>query len=392
MKRLMLLAAGAALIASPALAQMNMNMPGMKMSAPKKKVAAKKQRRAKKSSPGAKGKRSTSAKSAKKASTKNLTAHHHGSMGSMPGMNMPPGSAASMPGMKTPKDQNMQNMPGMPMPRGQTMTPGMQMPPGQSMQNMPGMTGPEPPVSPPPAAALQGPENAADTVYGTAAMQASRTFLLTKEHGGMTAARLLVDQLETRVRKGRDGYFLNAEAWYGSDIDKLWLKSEIEGDYGRRADQLELQALWSHAIDPWFDFQAGVRFDGEPLTRGRLVVGVEGLAPYRWEVEASAFISTRGDISARTEAYHDIRMTQKLFLQPRAQLDFALRDIPEERIGSGLSKLELGARLRYQFVPNFGPYIGVVYERAIGRTERFVRADGESPGGLQFTVGLRTWF
>ena len=83
------------------------------------------------------------------------------------------------------------------------------------------MNASEPPVAPPPPEALKGPENAADTVYGTAAMQQSRTFLLTKEHGGMTASRLLLDQLETRVRKGRDGYYVNAEGWYGGDIDKL---------------------------------------------------------------------------------------------------------------------------------------------------------------------------
>ena len=297
-----------------------------------------------------------------------------------------------MPATPAPGGQQMENMPGMQMPPGQSM-PGMQMPADQHAgHNMAGMAAPEPPVGPPPAEALKGPENAADTVYGTASMQASRTFLLTKEHGGMTAAKLLVDQLETRVRKGRDGYFVNAEGWYGGDIDKLWVKSEIEGDYGRAADQLEFHALYSHAIDPWFNLQAGVRFDAEPRTRGRLVLGVEGLAPYWWEVSAAAFVTDKGDVTARAEGYHDVRITQKLILQPRAQLDFALQDIPQERVGSGLSIVEVGARLRYQFVPNFGPYVGLVYERALGQTARFVRADGESPGGLQFTVGLRAWF
>src|SRR5207302_1121074 len=160
----------------------------------------------------------------------------------------------------------------------------------------------------------------------------------------------------------------------------------------RSADQMEFQALWTHALDPWFNLQTGIRFDAEPRTRGRLVFGVEGLAPYWWEVNAAAFVSNKGDVTARAEAEHDVRITQKLILQPRTELDFALQDIPQERVGSGLSKVEFGARLRYQFVPNFAPYVGVVYERAIGRSARFVRADGERAGGLQFTVGLRTWF
>lgn len=377
MKRLLLLVAATAFTASPAIAQMN--MPGMHMPAPKKKAAAKK-RLLKKSFAKAKGKGLSSAKrkALAKRSNEKSAAHHQADMSSIPAMKMSKKGATN-------------SMPGMQIPQGQTM-PGMQMPSGQSMHNMAGMGASEPPAGPPPAAAMQGPENAADTVYGAAAMRPSRTFLLSREHGGMTSAKLLVDQLETRVRKGRDGYFLNAQGWYGADIDKLWLKSEIEGDYGRRADQLELQALWSHAIDPWFDVQAGVRFDAEPRTRGRLVLGVEGLAPYWWEVSAAAFLSTRGDVTARGEAYHDVRITQKLILQPRAQLDFALQDIPEERVGSGLSKVELGTRLRYQIQPNFAPYVGIVFERSVGRTARFLRANGERPGGLQLAVGFTAMF
>lgn len=403
MKRLFLLIAASALTTAPAAGQMNMPgmlMPGMKMPAQKKKAPAKRKGPIKKSSARAKA-------AEKKARSKAAT---HGAMSSTRGAKMPSGGATkTMSGMKMPEGQAMENMPGMQMPQGQPMEnmQGMPMPPAQTMEGMPGMrmpsgehaghnmadmNAPEPRLAPPPAEALQGPKNAADRVYGTAAMQPSRAFLLTKEHGGMTASKLLVDEAETRVRDGRDGYYLNAQGWVGGDIDKLWLKSEIEGDYGRAADQLEVEALWSHALDPWFNLQTGVRFDAEPRTRGRLVLGIEGLAPYWWEVNAAAFVSDKGDVTARAEAEHDIRITQKLILQPRAELDFALQDIPKERVGSGLSNIEVGARLRYQFVPNFASYVGLVYERAIGRSARFLRNDGEDPGGLQFTVGVRTWF
>ena len=399
MKRLLVLIAATALTASPAVAQMNMpgmHMPGMKMPAPKKKAPAKKKASAKKSTAKATAKKSPSTRATaparKKPAKKPAAGHEQHDMSQMPGMQMPQTSSGQE---QMPAGHDMSQMPGMEMPPGQSMEsmPGMTMPLGEHAgHNMPGMSMPEPPLAPPPPEALKGPENAADTVYGTAAMQPSRTFLLTKEHGGMAVAKLLIDQAETRVRKGRDGYFLNAQGWYGGDIDKLWLKTEIEGAYGRAAEQVEFQALYSHAIDPWFNLQGGVRLDAQPRTRGRLVLGVEGLAPYWFEVNAAAFLSDKGDITARAEAEHDVRITQKLILQPRAQLDFALQDIPRERVGAGLSIVEVGARLRYQFVPNFAPYIGVVYERAVGQTARFIRADGESPGGLQFTVGLRTWF
>ena len=156
----------------------------------------------------------------------------------------------------------------------------------------------------------------------------------------------LIDQAETRVGHGRDGYFINAEGWYGGDIDKLWLKTEIEGAYGSKPGQAEVQALWSHAIDPWFNLQSGVRIDTEPRTTARLAVGIEGLAPYWIEVDGAAFLSTRGDFTARFEAKHDLRITQRLLLQPPGQHDFALHATPGERVGPGLAKAAPGARAR----------------------------------------------
>jgi len=247
------------------------------------------------------------------------------------------------------------------------------------------------PVGPPPPEAFQGPENAADVAWGRAAMEPGRAVLF-GEHGDLPAYKVLFDRIEAQARDGRNGYLVDAEGWYGGDIDKLWIKTEIEGDLGGKPEKAEFQALWSHAIGPWFDLQAGVRLDAEPDTRGRLVLGVQGLAPYWIEVDAAAFLSDKGDVTARFEAEHDVRITRKLVLQPRAELDFALQDIPREAIGSGLSTTELGLRLRYEFVPNFAPYIGVNYERAIGATRRFRRAEGEDAGDLSFVAGLRMWF
>jgi len=312
-------------------------------------------------------------------------------MAQMPGMATTP-AAGALPA-QTP--DGMQGMPGMTMP-------GAAQAPAKPEHEMPGMNVPgmemsaqavpEPPVAPAPAAALQGPENAADAVYGGAAMLPSRTFLLGDEHGGMTASRLMLDQLETRVRSGRNGYFVNGQAWYGGDINKFWVKTELEGDYGRNVERAEVQMLWSHAVNPWFNLHTGVRLDAEPRTRGRFVLGIEGLAPYWWEVNGAIFVSQKGDVTARAEADHDIRIAQRLILQPRGELDMALQDIPRERTGAGVSRIEAGARLRYQIVPNFAPYVGLVYDRALGRSARFMRANGDNPGGLQLTLGVRASF
>jgi copper resistance protein B len=119
---------------------------------------------------------------------------------------------------------------------------------------------------------------------------------------------------------------------------------------------------------------------------------VQGLAPYWFEVDAAAFLSTKGDLTARVEAEYDQRITQRLILQPRVEFDLAAQDVPELGIGSGLSTAELGARLRYEFKPQFAPYVGVEYERAFGDTADFRRAEGEDVGGWSFLIGLRAWF
>ena len=249
----------------------------------------------------------------------------------------------------------------------------------------------EPPVAPPPAAALSGPEHAADVVYGAAEMAPSRE-VLRKEHGDMPVSRLFFDRIETRGRKGADEYLVEGQAWYGGDIDKLWLKTELEGEWRHGIETVEMQALWSHAIDPWFDLQAGLRFDPQPgPNRTHLALGIQGLAPYWWEVEGTVFLSNKGEITARAEAEYDLRITQKLILQPRAEVELSAQNIDELGIGAGLTEGSLGLRLRYQLSPLFAPYVGLEYERALGSTADFRRAEGDSRGGLNLVAGLRLW-
>jgi copper resistance protein B len=247
-------------------------------------------------------------------------------------------------------------------------------------------------VAPPPPAAYSGPDHAADAVFGSAEMAAARE-QLRKEHGAMTTSKVLIDLLEVRIRDGRDGYAVDAQAWYGGDINRLWLKAEGEGEFGHKPESIEAQALWSHALDPWFNLQTGVRYDFRPdPERTHLVLGIQGLAPYWFEVDGALFLSNKGDLTARVEAEYDQRITQRLILQPRVEVDLAAQDVPDLGIGTGLSHAEAGLRLRYEFVPEVAPYVGVSYERAFGDTARYARAEGEDTDGWSFVVGLRTWF
>lgn len=250
---------------------------------------------------------------------------------------------------------------------------------------------PEIAVGAPPAEASQGPAHAADLFFDPAAMQASRDAL--SDHGGMTFHRLVVDRAELRFHDGKTGYALDADFWIGKDIDKLWIKAEAEGEFGEAAESIEVQALWSHAIGPFFDLQAGVRHDpvkGEDRTH--LVLGIMGLAPYWFEVDAAAFLSNKGELTARLEGEYDLRITNRLILQPRVELGLSAQKVPERGIGSGLTNAEAGLRLRYEVTPQLAPYVGIEVERAFGSTASYRRADGEKRGGISVLTGIRMSF
>ncbi|MXO89219.1 copper resistance protein B [Altererythrobacter aquaemixtae] len=244
-----------------------------------------------------------------------------------------------------------------------------------------------------PARALEGPRHAADAIWGAEAMAPSRA-RLARENGGMKTGMVLVERLEARFpAEGGDSFYVwDAQAWYGGDITRFVLKSEGEGAFGGELEDAEIQALFSHAIGPFFDLQAGVRIDPEPDTRTHLVIGAQGLAPYMFHVDSALFLSDRGDLTARLEGEYDQRLTRRLIVQPRIEIELAAQNIPERDIGAGLTKIEPGLRLRYEIVPEFAPYIGVEYEAKLGRTADIAKAAGEDPDGLKILVGIRAWF
>ncbi|MFC3444179.1 copper resistance protein B [Sphingobium rhizovicinum] len=233
---------------------------------------------------------------------------------------------------------------------------------------------------------------AAEAFYAPDVMARARA-AMTKESGGMTFSQLMIDRLEYRAQKGGDGYHWEGEGWIGGDINRLAIKSEGEGEAGGRLESAELQALYSRAIDPWWNVVAGVRQDFRPQPqRTYATVGIEGLAPYWFEVEAQAFLSDKGDAHLRVEGTYDQRITQHLILQPAAEVNFAAQDVPDIGVGSGLSNVELGLRLRYEIVHEFAPYIGVNWERSFGDTARYVRAAGDRASATSLVMGIRFWF
>ena len=249
------------------------------------------------------------------------------------------------------------------------------------------------PDAPPPSAALSGPAHAADTVFDAQAMAASRRLLIA-ENGDVRTTAVVVDRLEAGFGDGPDAYLWDAQGWTGGDIHRFWWKTEGEGDLYGRLHEVEIQALYSRAISPFWNLQAGVRQDFRPNgpETTHAVLGLQGLAPHWWEIDAAAFLSTKGDLTARVEAEYDQRITQRLILQPRIEAALSARDIPELQIGSGLSSIQAGLRLRYEFTRQFAPYLGVEWTRALGSTADLIAAGDGEADRTQVVVGLKAWF
>ncbi len=372
--KLLLLATGASvLLTVPAQAQhQGHHMPGMTMPMPAKKPAAKKPAAKKPATKKPAAKSAVKKPAAKKAVAKKPAAKKPAAA---PAKAADPHAGHDMPTMAPPPvttadphaGHDMSAMPG-------AAPAGTDLPAGSS---------PPPPV---PA------ERAADAVYGAPAMDMGRHHL-DHFHGGQKFGQVMFNIAEAQLRKGRDGFEWDGEGWYGGDIDRLWIKSEGAGEFGRSIEQAEVQALYSRAIGPYFNLQGGLRYDFRPSpSRVYAVAGFEGLAPSFFDVEGALFLSNKGELSARLEGYYDQRITQRLILQPRAELNFSAQNVRELGVGRGLSDAELGLRLRYDIRREFAPYVGVQYRRAFGKTRRYLRDEGEDAGGWSLLTGVRMWF
>jgi copper resistance protein B len=235
-------------------------------------------------------------------------------------------------------------------------------------------------------------DHAADAIFGADVMARSRKELA-YEVGGMGYSLVTIDLLEVGFQKGGESYRFEGEAFTGGNINRFGVKFEGEGAFGERIDDLELQALYSRAIAPYWNLQAGVRYDIKPdPSRSYLVVGVEGIAPYWLKVNAAGFVSNKGEVRARVEVSYDQRITQSLILQPRVEANIAFQDIRAVGVGSGLTDFEAGLRLRYEIEQEIAPYIGVEWRKQTGATARYARAAGEDPDTISFVAGIRIWF
>ncbi|HCS64920.1 MAG TPA: copper resistance protein CopB [Cellvibrio sp.] len=205
--------------------------------------------------------------------------------------------------------------------------------------------------------------------------------------------RVMIDQFEWRDGDDEaDPYVLEAQGWIGKDLHKLWIKTDVERVDGE-TEEAEIQALYSRAIAPFWDVQVGVRQDLKPTPEREWgVIGIQGLAPYFFEIDAALFVGDSGDTGARLSAEYEWMLTQKVVLSPEVSVNFYGQNDMHRLTGSGLSDGQAGLRLRYEIRREFAPYIGVNWTKSFGNTADFVREHGEPTSDAQWVAGVRAWF
>ncbi len=203
----------------------------------------------------------------------------------------------------------------------------------------------------------------------------------------------LIDRLERVHTRDGNSIAYDTQGWIGNSYDKFYIKAEGDIEQGRVGDS-RTELLWSHAITPYWDSQLGLRVDVGSNRPGRnwLAFGVQGLAPYWFEVEATGYVGEQGRTALRLAAEYEVLLTQRWILQPRVEANLYGKEDPELGIGRGLSSAAYGVRLRYEFSRQFAPYVGIERNQSFGRTASFVRGAGGNAGETRLVAGVRVLF
>ena len=205
---------------------------------------------------------------------------------------------------------------------------------------------------------------------------------------------LLFDQLEGRPNGPDNEFRWDGEGWAGTDMNKLWFKSEGFVEHGVATDG-DTEALYDRPIPrlKFFDVQAGVRYDLDS-NPGRTwgAIGIEGLVPYWFQFAPTFYFSDRGHFAGRITGSYDLLITNRLIAQPQIEMNFYSKNDPSRGVGSGLSEIDTGLRIRYEISRKFAPYIGVAYTGTFGQTATFTREEGGNPNDPRFIFGVRLWY
>jgi copper resistance protein B len=203
---------------------------------------------------------------------------------------------------------------------------------------------------------------------------------------------VLFDQLESRSDPGGTALNVDTKGWVGGDLARLWFRAEVDGEDGR-IEEAEAHLLYGRRVSRWWEVVGGIRQDLEPgPSRAWAAVGIQGLAPYRFEIELTGYVGASGRTQVRGEVEYELLLTNRLVLQPLVEVNVFGRSDPERGVGAGLGTTDAGMRVRYEFRRELAPYVGVTWNSKWGETADIARAAGKDTGGARFVAGLRLWY
>lgn len=206
----------------------------------------------------------------------------------------------------------------------------------------------------------------------------------------------VAEVIDFRPNGDQSDFAWDLNGWHGGDLNRLWFKSEGEQSAREAERNIDAQLLYGRFVKKFYDVQlgAGVQtatFKGRSSTRAQAVVGFEAFVPFKADLETLLFISQDGDVSGRVTFIRDLLITQRLILQPRVETNIAAQQVERFRVGTGLNNIELGVRVRYEVRREFGPYVGLEFDRSFFGTADLLREDGEDPSQWRFVFGVRVW-
>ena len=209
----------------------------------------------------------------------------------------------------------------------------------------------------------------------------------------------LFELMEYRVAdEGRDEFGWDAQGWIGNDDHKFWWKSEGDAAFdGGDEGAMDVQALYATPLTAFWYLQAGVRYErawepGSTDDRFSAVLGVQGIAPYKFDLEPALYVTEDGDVLSQLTASYDLYVTQRWVLQPRVELFASAEDVPESGLEAGVNNGSFDLRLRYEIRRECAPYVGVRYNRLFGETADVAAQNGKEDHDLFFVCGARIVF
>jgi copper resistance protein B len=212
-------------------------------------------------------------------------------------------------------------------------------------------------------------------------------------HDDPLMAKVQLEKLEAaRTNHGEHFQDWDGRIWAGYNLNKLWLRTEGTITKGK-TEEGNAELLWGHAISPFWDSMLGFSRDlASGPSRNWLALGVQGVAPYEFETEATLYLGPSGRTAFRFKTSQEWLFTQRLILTPELEMNFYGKNDPSHNLGSGLSDGAISLRLRYEVSRKFAPYVGVKSQRTFGKTASMAEAEGASVSQQSLVAGIKVWF